>query len=90
MTGGTAIWKPPASPTTPATSEFVLTAKDRCDVQDCGARAYWRFLMPVSLHDLVMCGHHGQQYEAIMRANLDALVIIDERAQLEVKLDASA
>lgn len=68
--------------------DFTLTASDRCDKANCGARAYWRFVHRETLSELLFCGHHGSKVHAVV--NHDSYVVFDERAQLDVKLDASA
>ena len=62
------------------TSPWILDAHDRCD--RCGSQAY----VAVTLRegDLFFCGHHFHQFE--QRLSPVALSVIDERAQLTVRL----
>jgi hypothetical protein len=43
---------------------------------------------PVTWRDVLMCGHHYVAHRAAVDAS--EFVVFDERAQLDVRLDASA
>lgn len=72
----------------PVENEYTLTSADRCDQQQCGARAYWRFVHQATLQELTFCAHHGKRVDTLI--DRDAYLVFDERDQLNVKLDASA
>lgn len=66
------------------TKEYVLTANDRCDAQQCGAQAYIK-ATGVS-GELLFCGHHYEKivnnavgYDKMMKF---AYEIVDERERL--------
>lgn len=45
----------------PAPRVYHLTAADRCDVRDCGARAWHRVTWDRTGHELHFCHHHGKE-----------------------------
>lgn len=86
MTGATAtpyrpVPKEPAAITPERTP--TITNLHRCD--QCGARAYFRFVED-DYSEWLFCGHHGAQH----RDRFAHTIEFDERWQLDVKLDASA
>jgi len=66
--------------------DWVLTAGNRCDLPQCGARAY--VLALVGTADLLFCAHHYS--EAADQLFDIGAQIVDEREQLNVRVDASA
>jgi hypothetical protein len=66
--------------------DWVLNAGDRCDMPACGARAY--VLALVGASDIFFCAHH---YSEAADGLFDiGAQIVDEREQLNVRVDASA
>lgn len=66
------------------TADWVLTANDRCDANDCGAQAYVKATGVTG--ELHFCGHHYEQivnnavgYDKMMKF---AFNIVDERERL--------
>lgn len=51
----------------PAPRVFHLTAADRCDVRDCGARAWHRLEYKATGHQLHFCHHHGKEVKERIR-----------------------
>jgi hypothetical protein len=65
----------------------LLTAHDRCDVQDCGAQAYVRVLLKTG--DLLFCGHHFTANQSVI--DQTALAVYDARSLIgSDRLDVSA
>jgi hypothetical protein len=54
-----------------------LTSTDRCD--RCTAQAYVRVVLPGG-SDLLFCGHHWSQHEAVLRPRAEE--VVDETHRL--------
>jgi len=57
-----------------------LTQQDRCDVRLCGARAWYRVVIPQTLDDLLFCAHHFREHES--QITEQALIVYDESGPL--------
>lgn len=57
---------------------YKLTAADRCDVRDCGSRAFIRVTLYAGR--LYFCGHHGAK--ALTCFDPPPLEVLDERSHL--------